>query len=117
MNAERVCAVFDVNRWNIEKTEKTTKKSITASTSEIKETISDAIRDRNVIDEVIPEPAGGAHTDWQTTMELLANSVAKHITELQAIPVDELPSRRADKFLSMTRDVEIYQPEHIGEEH
>ena len=71
----------------------------------------------NVIDEVIPEPAGGAHTDWQTTMELLANSVAKHITELQEIPVSELPSRRADKFLSMTRDVEIYQPEHIGEEH
>ena len=71
----------------------------------------------NVIDEVIPEPAGGAHTDWQTTMELLANSVAKHITELQEIPASELPARRADKFLSMTRDVEIYQPEHIGEEH
>ncbi len=71
----------------------------------------------NVIDEVIPEPAGGAHTDWQTTMELLANSVAKHITELQEISASELPARRADKFLSMTRDVEIYQPEHIGEEH
>ena len=71
----------------------------------------------NVIDEIIPEPAGGAHTDWQTTMELLANAVAKHISELQEIPASELPSRRADKFLSMTRDVEIYQPEHIGEEH
>ena len=71
----------------------------------------------NVIDEIIPEPAGGAHTDWQTTMELLANAVAKQITELQQIPVSELPAQRADKFLSMTRDVEIYQPEHIGEEH
>ena len=71
----------------------------------------------NVVDEVIPEPAGGAHTDWQTTMELLANAVAKQITELQEIPVSELPARRADKFLSMTRDVEIYQPEHIGEEY
>jgi acetyl-CoA carboxylase carboxyl transferase subunit beta len=71
----------------------------------------------NVIDEIIPEPAGGAHTDWQTTMELLANAVAKHITELQEVSASELPSRRADKFLSMTRDVEIYQPEHIGEEH
>ena len=71
----------------------------------------------NVIDEIIPEPAGGAHTDWQTTMELLANAVAKHISELQEIPASELPSRRADKFLSMTRDVEIYQPEHTGEEH
>ena len=71
----------------------------------------------NVIDEIIPEPAGGAHTDWQTTMELLANAVAKQITELQQIPVSELPAQRADKFLSMTRDVEIYQPEHIGDEH
>jgi len=73
--------------------------------------------DMNVIDEIIHEPAGGAHTDWQTTMELLGNSVARHITELQQIPASELPSRRSDKFLAMTRDVEIYQPEHIGEEH
>ena len=71
----------------------------------------------NVIDEIIPEPAGGAHTDWQTTMELLGNAVAKQITELQEIPASELPARRADKFLAMTRDVEIYQPEHVGEEH
>ncbi len=73
--------------------------------------------DMNVIDEIIHEPAGGAHTDWQTTMELLANSVANQITELQQIPTSELPSRRSDKFLSMTRDVEIYQPEHIGDGH
>ncbi len=73
--------------------------------------------DMNVIDEIIHEPAGGAHTDWQTTMELLANAVAKQIMELQQIPVSELPARRADKFLAMTRDVEIYQPEHVGEEH
>ncbi len=71
----------------------------------------------NVIDEVIPEPAGGAHTDWQTTMELLADAVARHIKDLQQIPVAELPTRRADKFLAMTRDVEIFQPEHVSEEH
>ena len=71
----------------------------------------------NIVDEVIHEPAGGAHTDWQTTMELLATSVTRHIRELMEIPVSELPGRRMDKFLAMTRDVEIYQPEHIGEEH
>ena len=69
----------------------------------------------NVVDEVIHEPAGGAHTDWQTTMELLAKSVAEHITELQQIPSEDLPAMRTDKFLAMTRDVEIYQPEHISE--
>ncbi len=73
--------------------------------------------DLNIVDEVIPEPAGGAHTDWQATMELLGATVAKHITELQQIPTSELPARRSDKFLAMTRDVEIYQPEHVGEEH
>ena len=70
----------------------------------------------NVIDEIIHEPAGGAHTDWQTTMELLANSVTRHIEDLQQIPASELPARRSEKFLAMTRDVEIYRPEHVGEE-
>ncbi|MBR2012259.1 MAG: acetyl-CoA carboxylase carboxyltransferase subunit beta [Alphaproteobacteria bacterium] len=64
----------------------------------------------NVIDEVIPEPDKGAHTNWQTTMELLSAAVAKHIDELQQISTDELPARRAEKFFAMTRDVEIYQP-------
>ena len=64
----------------------------------------------NVIDGIIDEPAGGAHTDWQTTMELLSSAVADNIRELQEIPAAELPARRAEKFLAMTRDVEIYGP-------
>ena len=70
----------------------------------------------NVIDKIIDEPAGGAHKDWQTTMELLAKSVADALTELKDIPTDELIPLRMKKFLSMTRDVEIFQPEHTPEE-
>lgn len=69
----------------------------------------------NIIDKIIEEPAGGAHLDWQTTMEMLSTSVAAAIKELQEIPVAELPARRAEKFISMTRDVEIYQPDHKAE--
>ena len=69
----------------------------------------------NVIDGIIDEPAGGAHTDWQTTMELLSSAVADNIRELQEIPAAELPARRAEKFLAMTRDVEIYGPEPTSE--
>ena len=69
----------------------------------------------NVIDEIIPEPDKGAHTNWQTTMELLSSAVAEHISQLQEIPVSELPGRRAEKFLAMTRDVEIYQPEPVAD--
>jgi len=70
----------------------------------------------NVIDKIISEPAGGAHTDWQTTMELVAKTVADAIKELQEIPVEELVPNRVKKFLSMTRDVEIFQPDRVPEE-
>lgn len=69
----------------------------------------------NVIDGIIDEPAGGAHTDWQTTMELLSSAVADNIRELQEIPAAELPARRAEKFLAMTRDVEIYGPDPVSD--
>ena len=72
--------------------------------------------DLNVVDEIIPEPAKGAHTNWQTTMELLASAVTKHILELQEVPANELPNRRADKFFAMTRDVEIFQPTRDAED-
>lgn len=65
----------------------------------------------NVVDEIITEPAGGAHNDWQTTMEMLSTTVAKHIQELQKVPTNELTAQRAAKFIAMTRDVEIYKPE------
>ncbi len=70
----------------------------------------------NVIDKIISEPAGGAHQDWQTTMELVAKAVADAINELQEIPLEDLVRERAKKFISMTRDVEIFQPGHIPEE-
>ncbi|MCL2749007.1 MAG: acetyl-CoA carboxylase, carboxyltransferase subunit beta [Alphaproteobacteria bacterium] len=68
------------------------------------------------IDEIIKEPSKGAHSDWQTTMEMVANAVVKNVKELQEIPVVELPQRRAEKFFAMTRDVEIHQPEVETEE-
>ena len=71
--------------------------------------------DLNIIDQIIDEPSGGAHTDWQTTMELLSTAVADQITDLQKIPVDKLPARRAEKFLAMTRDVDFCAPPHDAE--
>lgn len=69
------------------------------------------MKDLHIIDEIIPEPSGGAHKDWQTTMELLAEYVCKNIKELEKIDVNELVQKRAEKFLSMTRDIEIFEPE------
>ena len=72
--------------------------------------------DLNVIDKIVDEPSGGAHTDWQTTMEMLATSVSEQIRELQKIPTDTLPARRGEKFLAMTRDVEFCAPAHDADD-
>lgn len=71
--------------------------------------------DLNVIDEIIDEPAKGAHTNWQTSMEIFASAVVENLNELGAKTFAELPAARAAKFFSMTRDVEIYSPEDEGD--
>ena len=57
-----------------------------------------------VIDGIIPEPEGGAHKDWQATMESLGAAVVGALRELSKIPAKGLPAKRAEKFFAMTRD-------------
>jgi acetyl-CoA carboxylase carboxyl transferase subunit alpha len=54
-----------------------------------------------VIDEVIPEPTGGAHADWATTAESLKQALLRHLGELRQLPVGELRQARWEKFLAM----------------
>lgn len=59
-----------------------------------------------VIDKIIPEPAGGAHTDWKTTMQNLSDMVSEQIKLLQKTAPEKLPELRAEKFLKMTRKID-----------
>ncbi|MCX7995446.1 MAG: acetyl-CoA carboxylase carboxyltransferase subunit alpha [candidate division WOR-3 bacterium] len=54
-----------------------------------------------VIDEIIPEPIGGAHTDYQKTAENIKSVVMKNFRELTALPVDELIQKRIEKYRKM----------------
>jgi acetyl-CoA carboxylase carboxyl transferase subunit alpha len=54
-----------------------------------------------VIDDVVPEPAGGAHSDWERTAESLREALVRHLGELRAMGVDELRRARLDKYLAM----------------
>jgi acetyl-CoA carboxylase carboxyl transferase subunit alpha len=54
-----------------------------------------------IADEVIPEPAGGAHSDWERTAADLKVALLKHLGELRALSEDELLRRRTDKYLAM----------------
>lgn len=54
-----------------------------------------------VIDEVISEPAGGAHSDWDGSAETLREAVGRHLEALVALPIDELLEARYDKYRRM----------------
>jgi acetyl-CoA carboxylase carboxyl transferase subunit alpha len=54
-----------------------------------------------VIDEIIPEPPGGAHADHETTARNLREALGKQIAELRRLKPDKLVRRRREKFLKM----------------
>ncbi|MGZ7039316.1 MAG: acetyl-CoA carboxylase carboxyltransferase subunit alpha [Thermoanaerobaculia bacterium] len=55
----------------------------------------------NVIDEIVPEPEGGAHADPAKAAELLAPYLEKALAELQKIKPALLPEERYKKFRKM----------------
>lgn len=54
-----------------------------------------------VIDGIVPEPGGGAHTDYVAAARLLGESLREAIDDLVEIPGDELRRRRRAKFRSL----------------
>ncbi len=56
-----------------------------------------------VIDEVVPEPPGGAHRDFQRTATLLKESLVRHMDELVAQPIDGLLATRYRRYRSVGR--------------
>jgi acetyl-CoA carboxylase carboxyl transferase subunit alpha len=54
-----------------------------------------------VIDGIIPEPGGGAHTDHDEAARLLAETVLEHLEELEPVPADELKRRRRARFRAL----------------
>jgi len=54
-----------------------------------------------IIDEVVKEPAGGAHSDHLTTAKSLRDALVRNIEELRRLKPDKLVRRRREKFLRM----------------
>lgn len=51
-----------------------------------------------IIDDIIPEPLGGAHRDPQEMAKRIKNKTVTTTTELMKIPADELIKKRYEKF-------------------
>src|ERR1700693_115161 len=55
------------------------------------------------IDDIIPEPEGGAHRDHEAAANLVDVSLQKHFAELKRMPMSELLASRYNKFRSMAQ--------------
>ena len=64
------------------------------------------IKDLEVIDEIVPEPVGGAHRDHEAMAKNLHEALSRNLKELKAIPADELIEQRYQKFRKMSRFAE-----------
>jgi acetyl-CoA carboxylase carboxyl transferase subunit alpha len=54
-----------------------------------------------VVDEIVKEPAYGAHRDHDLAAELLGDALERHLAELDKMSGDELREDRRKKFLAM----------------
>jgi acetyl-CoA carboxylase carboxyl transferase subunit alpha len=52
-----------------------------------------------VIDEIIPEPPGGAHANHEETAQALQQGLLRHLEELRKYKPDKLVRRRREKYL------------------
>ena len=61
------------------------------------------LKELGVIDEVVPEAKGGAHSDPEETARLLGDTIAKALDELEAMSPEDRLTARYEKFRRMGR--------------
>lgn len=54
-----------------------------------------------VVDEIVPEPPGGAHADPEGAARALSEALTRQLKELDKVPANRLVSLRAEKYLKM----------------
>lgn len=62
---------------------------------------SDDLTRLGIVDEVIPEPPGGAHADHAAAAAALHDAILRHVDELRRLKPDKLVRKRREKFLKM----------------
>jgi acetyl-CoA carboxylase carboxyl transferase subunit alpha len=55
------------------------------------------------VDDLVPEPAGGAHTDPEAASAMLGEKLRRHLSEVRAMPVDEMVRSRQKKFRNIAQ--------------
>jgi acetyl-CoA carboxylase carboxyl transferase subunit alpha len=68
----------------------------------MKITAQDLIR-FGIIDEIVPEPSGGAHRDPDAAIATTADAIARAFASLKGLNGDAIRRQRREKFLAIGR--------------
>ena len=77
-----------------------TKKELAAEAMRITAT---DLSELGCIDDIVPEPEGGAHRDYEAAANLLDITLQKHLAELRKLSPDDLLAARYNKFRNMAQ--------------
>jgi acetyl-CoA carboxylase carboxyl transferase subunit alpha len=56
-----------------------------------------------IIDRIIPEPPGGAHSDPEAAMTTVGDAVEEELKALSLLSPQEIKTRRADRYYAIGR--------------
>tara|TARA_B100000242_G_C43022118_1_gene475714 strand:- start:57 stop:1172 length:1116 start_codon:yes stop_codon:yes gene_type:complete len=76
------------------------------SASAMKLTSKDLLK-LKIIDEIIPEPSGGAHRDRDLILSKVKKSISRHLGELMIMSRQDIINHRKNKFLNIGREKNI----------
>jgi acetyl-CoA carboxylase carboxyl transferase subunit alpha len=77
-----------------------TKAALAAETLKI---TAESLKSLGIIDTIIPEPVGGAHTDVPKAIAAVKKAILENLAVLKKIEIQELLQQRYDKFAAMGR--------------
>lgn len=60
-----------------------------------------------IVDEIIPEPGGGAHVEWRGAAGSLGEALKRNLTDLADVSSDDLIRLRREKYYAMGRWIEL----------
>lgn len=75
----------------------------------LKLTADDMMR-QGLVDGVVLEPTGGAHTNWEEIFATVKNELLHHLNDLQNIGIEERINNRIEKFCRMGVVIENKEP-------
>ena len=67
----------------------------------------DKLIELGIADEIVNEPFGGAHRDYDEAAKILGEAIARNIKELTAVPAGKIKEQRYEKFRAMGKVDEL----------